>query len=143
MAGKGAGDSSLPSRAAKQAKEVAPHRHRYFFTPRDERPKHIRWKISGKRTPREVTTRHTVRRRLPDGSKHKIQSGLKPHSKECLALWVAHHAPGNFLLETGKGSRIERNCCRFWSEAWPYLYDGLRSFSVLLSRVQGAAAARN
>jgi TIR domain len=52
-------------------------RHRYFFAAWEERPKRISWKISGKWTQREVTTRHTVTRRLPDGTKEKIQSGWR------------------------------------------------------------------
>jgi hypothetical protein len=52
-------------------------RHRFFFTAWQGRPKRISWKISGKWTPREVTTRHTVTRRLPDGTKERIQSGWR------------------------------------------------------------------
>jgi hypothetical protein len=52
-------------------------RHRYFFAPYDERPKKIRWRIGGKWSSREVTARHTVTRKLPDGMKEKFQSGWR------------------------------------------------------------------
>src|SRR5271157_891987 len=52
-------------------------RHRYFFSPMDDRPKKIQWKIGGKWTRRAVTARHTVTRKLPDGSKERIQSGWR------------------------------------------------------------------
>src|SRR5712692_2455819 len=52
-------------------------RHRYFFAPWNGQPKKIHWRIGGKWTKREVTARHTVTRRLPDGNKQKFQSGWR------------------------------------------------------------------
>lgn len=52
-------------------------RHRYFFSPHNDCPKSIRWCIGGKWTKREITTRHFVTRRLPDGKKEKVQSGWR------------------------------------------------------------------
>ena len=52
-------------------------RHRYFFSPKDGRPKKIHWKIGEKWSKREVTARHTVTKRLPDGSKQRFQSGWR------------------------------------------------------------------
>jgi TIR domain len=52
-------------------------RHRYFFAPYEDRPKKISWNIGGKWCKREVTARHMVTRKLPDGSKEKIQSGWR------------------------------------------------------------------
>jgi hypothetical protein len=52
-------------------------RHRYFFAPRDSRPIKIHWRIGGRWSKREVTARHTVTKRLPDGTKQKFQSGWR------------------------------------------------------------------
>jgi len=61
-------------------------RHRYFFSPNNNRPKRIQWKIGGKWSKREVTTRHMVTRRLADGSKEKIQNGWR--HQVCRASFV-------------------------------------------------------
>jgi hypothetical protein len=61
-------------------------RHRYFFSPKDDLPKKIQWKISGKWSRRELTARHMVTRLLPDGQKEKVQSGWRHQA--CRASFV-------------------------------------------------------
>jgi hypothetical protein len=61
-------------------------RHRLFFAPYQDRPKKIRWRIGGKWSSREVTARHMVTKKLPDGTKHKFQSGWRHQA--CRATFV-------------------------------------------------------
>jgi hypothetical protein len=61
-------------------------RHRYFFSPKDDRPKKLRWKIGGKWCKREVTARHMVTFKLAIGGKKKIQSGWRHQA--CRASFV-------------------------------------------------------
>ena len=52
-------------------------RHRFFFSPRDGKPKEIYWKIGAKASKRQVTARHTITKVLPNGTKEKVQSGWR------------------------------------------------------------------
>jgi TIR domain len=50
---------------------------RYFFSPKDGKPKRVSWRIGGRTRWREVTTPHTRREKLEDGSFKEIPFGWR------------------------------------------------------------------
>jgi len=65
-------------------------RHRFFFSPKDGQPKKISWKIGGKWSSRELTSRHMVKRPLPDGSKQRVQSGWRHQACKASFILLPH-----------------------------------------------------